>query len=123
MNAFTGTVRIPKSKKDSLWLEDETSQYVVALKRGTITRKYWVDKLSYAVTKYVYYSKKGQILIQFEFSGFSTYGDASYAKRIEVRRPLKKEYFRLQFETVSLNQSYVSFTVDYPSDVKRKVWK
>ena len=123
MNSFTGTVRIPKSKKDSLWLEDETSQYVVALKRGTITRKYWVDKLSYAVTKYAYYSKKGVVLIQFEFSDFSAYGDASYAKRIEVRRPSKKEYFRLSFETVSLNQSYVSFTVDYPSDAKRKNWK
>jgi Domain of unknown function (DUF4292) len=123
LNSFTGTVRIPKGKKDSLWLEDETSQYVVALKRGTITRKYWVDKLNYTVTKYAYYNKRGQILIQFEFSNFSTHGDASYAKRIEVRRPLKGEYFRLSLESVSLNQSYVSFTVDYPSDVKRKNWK
>ncbi len=123
MNSFTGTVRIPKSKKDSLWLEDETSQYVVALKRGSITRKYWVDKLNYTVMKYVYYSKKGKILIQFEFSNFTTHGDATYAKRIEVRRPSKREYFRLQFESVSLNQSYVSFTVDYPSDAKRRVWK
>jgi len=123
LNSFTGTVRIPKSKKDSMWLEDETSQYVGALKRGTITRRYWVDKYNYTVTKYAYYSKKGIVLIQFEFSNFQTYGDASYAKRIEVRRPSKKEYFRLQFETVSLNQNYVSFTVDYPSDVKRRNWK
>jgi hypothetical protein len=123
MNAFTGTVRIPKGKKDSLWLEDETSQYVVALKRGTITRKYWVDKLNYSVSKYAYYNKKGQTLIQFEFSNFTTYGDASYAKRIEVRRPLKGEYFRLSLENVSPNQSYINFTVDYPSDVKRKNWK
>ncbi len=123
LNSFTGTVRIPKGKKDSLWLEDGTSEYVVALKRGTITRKYWVDKLSYAVTKYIYYNKRGQVLIQFEFSNFSTYSDASYAKRIEIRRPLKGEYFKLSLENVSLNQSYLNFTVDYPSDVKRKNWK
>lgn len=123
LNSFTGTVRIPKAKKDSLWLEDETSQYVVAIKRGTITRKYWVDKGNYSVSKYVYYNKKGQTLIQFEFSNFSTYGDAYYAKRIEVRRPLKGEYFKLSLENISLNQSYLNFTVDYPSDVKRKNWK
>lgn len=123
LNSFTGTVRIPMAKKDSLWLEEGSSEYVVALKRGTITRKYWVDRLNYSVTKYVYYNKKGQTLIQFEFSNFSSFGDASYAKRIEVRRPLKGEYFKLSLENVSLNQSHINFTVDYPSDVKRKNWK
>ena len=123
LNSFTGTVRIPKGKKDSLWLEDETSQYVVALKRGTITRKYWVDKLNYSVMKYVYYNKRGKILIQFEFSNFHIYGDTYYAKRIEVRRPSKREYFRLSLENVNIDQSYINFTVDYPSDVKRKNWK
>ena len=123
LNSFTGTVRIPKGKKDSLWLEDETSQYVVALKRGTITRKYWVDKLNYSGMKYVYYNKRGKILIQFEFSNFHIYGDTYYAKRIEVRRPSKREYFRLSLENVNIDQSYINFTVDYPSDVKRKNWK
>jgi outer membrane lipoprotein-sorting protein len=123
LNAFTGTVRIPKGKKDSLWMDDESSQYVVALKRGTITRKYWVDKTNYSVTKYVYYNKRGQTLIQFEFSNFTSYGDSWYARRIEVRRPLKNEYFRLSLESVSLNQSYLDFKVDYPSDVRRKNWK
>jgi len=123
LNSFTGTVRIPKGKKDSLWLEDETSQYVVALKRGTITRKYWVDKVNYTVMKYIYYNKRGKILIQFEFSNFHLYGDTYYAKRIEVRRPSKREYFRLSLENVSLDQSYINFKVDYPSDVRRKNWK
>lgn len=123
MNSFTGTVRIPKGRKDSLWLEDETSQYVVALKRGTITRKYWVDKVNYSVMKYVYYNKRGKILIQFEFSNFHLHGDTYYAKRIEVRRPSKREYFRISLEEVSIGQSYINFKVDYPYDVKRRYWK
>jgi hypothetical protein len=123
MNSFTGTVRIPKGRKDSLWLEDETSHYVVALKRGTITRKYWVDKVNYSVMKYVYYNKRGKILIQFEFSNFHLYGDTYYAKRIEVRRPSKREYFRISLEEVSIGQSYINFKVDYPYDVKRRYWK
>jgi hypothetical protein len=123
MNTFTGTVRIPKGRKDSLWLEDETSQYVVALKRGTITRKYWVDKVNYTVMKYVYYNKRGKILIQFEFSNFHLHGDTYYSKRIEIRRPSKREYFRLSLENVSIDQSYINFKVDYPYDVKRRYWK
>jgi outer membrane lipoprotein-sorting protein len=122
LNAFSGTVRIPKAKKDSLWIEDDGSQYVLGLKRGTITRKYWVDKTNYSVFKYVYYDKKGQILIQFEFSNFVAHGDGYYAKTVEVRRPKKNEYFRLKMESVSLNQTYLDFKVDVPSDAVRKNW-
>ncbi|RPI16934.1 MAG: DUF4292 domain-containing protein [Ignavibacteriae bacterium] len=122
LNAFSGTVRIPKAKKDSLWMEDEGSQYVLGLKRGTITRKYWVDKTNYSVFKYIYYDKRGQILIQFEFSNFVASGDGYYAKTVEVRRPRKNEYFRLKMESVNLNQSYLDFKVDVPSDAIRKNW-
>ena len=43
LNVFSGTVRIPKAKTDVLSITEETSQYVVQLVRGTITRRYWVD--------------------------------------------------------------------------------
>ncbi len=123
VNAFSGTVRIAKGKTDELSMDETSSQYVIALKRGTITRKYWVDKDSYSVSKYAYFGKTGATLIQFEFSSFSNIGQSSYAKKIEIRRPSKGEYFSVAFDNVSLNQSYVSFQVDYPSDVVVKRWK
>src|SRR5205085_4341825 len=99
-------------KNDILSMEEEGSQYVVSLKRGTITRKYWVDKTNYSVYKYVYFGKSGSTLIQFEFSDFSTIGESSYAKKIEVRRPKQGEYFFIKLDNVSLNQSNISFRVD-----------
>jgi hypothetical protein len=122
LNAFSGTVRIPKGKRDSLWMKEEGNQNVISLKRGTITRTYWVDRDNYSVYKYAYYDKRGQTLIQFEFSNFVASGDGYYAKTVEVRRPKKREYFRLKMESVSLNQSYLDFKVDVPSDAKRKNW-
>jgi outer membrane lipoprotein-sorting protein len=122
LNAFSGTVRIPKAKRDSLWMSEEGNQNVISLKRGTITRTYWVDKDKFSVYKYAYYDKRGQTLIQFEFSNFVPAGDGYYAKTIEVRRPRKGEYFKLKMESVSLNQSYLDFKVDVPSDAKRKNW-
>jgi hypothetical protein len=123
MNSFTGTVRIPNSKKDILTMSEETGQYIISMKRGNITRRYWIDKSSYAVTKYTYYGKSGSVLIQFEFSNFSTYGNGSYAKTIEIRRPKQGEYFKLKLEEVNLNQSNLYFTITIPSDYQRKVWK
>jgi outer membrane lipoprotein-sorting protein len=124
INAFSGTVRIPKGKKDILTMTDETGSYVLALKRGTITRKYWVSKSDYSVSKYQYLSSKGQTLISFEFSNFSSHGTGSYAKRVEIRRPKQREYFKITMETVNLNQSYLDFKVDYPyGDVKMRTWK
>ncbi len=115
-------MRIPKSKKDELSMTEEGSEYVLSLKRGTITRKYWVDKNNYSVYKYAYFGKSGSILLQIEFSNFSTYGESSYAKKIEIRRPKQGEYFSISLETVNLNQTNVSFSVDYPNDVKIKKW-
>jgi hypothetical protein len=124
LNAFSGTVRIPKGKKDELSMTEEGGQYVVSLKRGTITRRYWIDNTSYSVNKYIYLSKTGQTLISFEFSNFSVTGSGSYAKRVEIRRPKQGEYFKLTFESVNLNQSYLDFKVDYPyGDVKVRNWK
>jgi hypothetical protein len=123
INAFSGTVRIAKGKSDGLSMDETSSQYVISLKRGTITRKYWVDKDNYSVYKYAYFGKTGETLIQFEFSNFSSQGQSSYAKKIEIRRPKKGEYFSVSFDNVSLNQTYVSFQVDYPSDVVVKRWK
>jgi len=124
LNSFSGTVRISKGKKDELAMTEEGNQYVLSLKRGTITRKYWVDKDNYFVYKYAYYSKTGQTLISFEFSNFSYSGTSTYARKVEIRRPKQNEYFRLTMETVSLNQSYLDFKVDYPyGDVKMRTWK
>ncbi len=124
LNSFSGTVRISKGKKDELAMTEEGNQYVLSLKRGTITRKYWVDKDNYFVYKYLYLSKTGQTLISFEFSNFTNYGTSTYAKKVEIRRPKQNEYFRLTMETVSLGQSYLDFKVDYPyGDVKMRTWK
>ena len=123
VNAFSGTVRISKSKTDVLSMTEEGSQYVVALKRGTITRKYWVDKNNYSVYKYIYYGKSGSTLLELDFSNFSIYGESSYAKKIEIRHPKQGEYFNISLETINLNQNNVSFSVEYPGDVKIKRWK
>lgn len=124
INSFSGTVRIRKGKKDILSMSEEGGQYVLSLKRGTITRKYWVDKYSYSVNKYIYLSSKGQTLISIEFSNFASYGNGSYAKKIEIRRPKQREYFKITLENVSLNQSYLDFKVDYPyGDVKIRNWR
>src|SRR5688572_10041735 len=72
LNSFSGTVRISKGKKDELSMSEEGNLYVLSLKRGTITRRYWVDKDSYTVTKYIYLSKTGITLISFEFSNFAS---------------------------------------------------
>jgi hypothetical protein len=123
MNCFSGTVRIPKGKKDELSMTEEGNQYVLSLKRGSITRRYWVDKDNYSVYKYMYLNKSGKNLISFEFSNFSSTGTSSYARRVEIRRPSKGEYFRLSMDQVNLNQSYLDFYVDVPSDAQRRVWK
>lgn len=123
LSCFSGAARIPKGKKDALSMTEEGNQYVISLKRGTITRRYWVDKTSYIVYKYIYLSKTGKTLISFEFSNFSSSGTGSYAKKVEIRRPSKGEYFKITMEQVNLNQSYLDFHVDYPSDVRIRTWR
>jgi hypothetical protein len=124
LNSFSGTCRILKGKKDELSISEEAGRWVISLKRGTITRKYWIDRDNYFVYKYIYLNKKGQTLISFEYSNFTSYGTSTYAKKIEIRRPKQSEYFRITLETVNLNQNYLNFKVDYPyGEVKVRNWK
>lgn len=123
MNAFSGTVRILKSKNDSMNIFEEGVQQVIWLKRGTIVRKYWVDKNDFFVRKYAYFNKKGETLLQIEFSNFSSYSGAWYANKVEVRRPKQGEYFRLDLERVNLNVDNLNFYVSIPEGTRRVVWK
>lgn len=122
LNVFSGTVRIPKGKSDSASYTEQGNQYIVEVKKGTVTRKYWIGKTDYLINKYCYYGKSGYTIIQFDFSNFVNVGEGSYAKKIEVYRPKQGEYFTLKFESVNLNQSYIDFHVNYPGDVTHKNW-
>ena len=123
LNAFSGSVRISKSKSDSVSMTEDASTYVISLKRGTITRKYWIDKTYFNVIKYAYLSKKMETLIQFEFSNFENTGTGSYAKKVEIRRPKQNEYFSVRLDQFGYNQPNLNFTISVPSDYKRKNWK
>lgn len=123
LNVFSGTVRIYKSKKDSLSISEDENQFIISLRRGTVTRKYWVYKDNFLVYKYIYYGKQGNTLIQFDFSNFVSAYESSYAKVVEIRRPKQGEYLCLKFESYHTNQTNLNFYIGIPSDYKRKVWK
>lgn len=128
LNAFSGTVRIVKYMNDVMDMQESGLNNVLIFKTtneaGVVTtRKYYVDKNTYVVTKSETLNAAGQILSSLFFSNIVKNGDGWYAKTVEASNPKKGEYVKLIMERYSTNQPNLSFFVSIPSDVKKKVWK
>ena len=128
MNAFTGTVRIVKYKNDLMELGESGNQNIITFttknESGITTyRKYYIDKSTYIVNKCESYNVKGELVSNIFFSNIVTNGDGWHAKTIEAGNPKKGEYVKLTFESYTVNQTNLNFSVSVPSDAKKKIWK
>ncbi|MBS1514622.1 MAG: DUF4292 domain-containing protein [Bacteroidetes bacterium] len=128
MNAFTGTVKIVKFKNDALELQELGGTNVLIFKttddKGiVIQRKYYVDKTTYVVSKVEFCNIAGQVQSSISFSNIVNNGDGWYAKTVDASNPKKGEYVKLIIEKFHTNQPNLSFYVNIPSGVKKKVWK
>jgi len=85
-------------------------------------RKYWINRNEYLVTKYIQYNDKKEVYLSVEFFNFVNTAGASYAKKIIIQRPAKREKLTLILTSVRLNQSNLSFRVELPSDYRRVKW-
>jgi hypothetical protein len=121
-NVMSGTCYICVTEKDIVVSENDPTFYLITIKSENKSKKYWIRKDDYTVTKYVQYDDKNDIYLTVEYSNFYKTSNSAYAKRIVIQRPAKREKLSLFLTEVSLNQNNLIFTVDVPSDFRKIKW-
>lgn len=125
LNVLTGTVFVSYSPADSISMKDEGGNYYLSIISKDKRRKYYIKKSDYTVSKFEYYNDRNSVEMYVVFSDFVRTGNVSYAKKIEVRRPLSGETFRIAFTSYQMNVSNLDFNIYVPNDpeIKRTKWK
>jgi len=132
MNILSGATVINYAESDTLSLSQEGGSYVLSVKsKDPIlgfpkVTKYWIQKSFYNVEKYAVIEEKMGRQMKIDFSSFTSLGDARHASKVEIRRTVRGssgEFFSFVFSKRSLNQSGLSFSVSYPSDIRRVTTK
>ena len=121
-NVMSGTCFICVGEQDKVVSEDDPSFYLITVKSDNKYKKYWIRKDDYTVTKYIQYDDKNNVYLTVEYSNFYKISNSSYAKKIVIERPAKREKLSLYLTEVSLNQNNLNFRVDIPSDFRRIKW-
>ena len=122
MNVMSGTCFIPVSEQDTVSSEDDPTFFLISVKSENKTKKYWVRKDDYTVTKYLQYYNKNDIYLSVEYFNYYKTSNSAYAKKIVIQRPAKREKMSLFFTEVLFNQNNLSFRVERPSDYRKINW-
>jgi hypothetical protein len=121
-NVMSGTCFICVGEQDTVISENDPNLYLITVKSGNKSKKYWINKDDYTVTKYVQYDNKNDVYLIVEYSNFFKTINSAYAKKIVIQRPSKREKMTLYLTEVSLNQNNLNFRVEIPSDSKKINW-
>lgn len=120
MNIISGGARIRKYTSDSVWYTEEGNDIVLQFMSAKKTyRKFYVDKSTMLVRKFIYMNSKHQVVLNVEYANLVYYGNTAFAKTIYASRPFKGESFIIQYETFVNNNPYLSFNVNVPGDFRR----
>ncbi|HWQ82672.1 MAG TPA: DUF4292 domain-containing protein [Ignavibacteria bacterium] len=122
MNVMSGTCIIVYTDNDTLVMDKEKNNSVITVKNGKKFVKYWVDDANQYVVKYAYFNKKLREYLSITYSNFVKAGKGNYSRKVEINKPLSREYLRIFNETYTMNNPALDFTVEYPNDVRRVNW-
>lgn len=119
MNVMSGTGRIVYGNTDTLAFESEN---VILVKGKERFVKYTLDVSKKYVEKYSYFSSKKKEYLRISFGNFVNVNGGYFARKVDITKPLTSEYLKIVNESYTTNNQFMSFTVDFPSDVRRIKW-
>ena len=121
-NVMSGTCFITVDEQDAVSSEDDPTFHLITVKSENNSKKYWIRKDDYTVSKYIQYDNKNDVYLTVDFSDFYKTSSSAYAKKIVIQRPTKREKMSLFLTEVLLNQNNLNIRVDIPSDFRKIKW-
>ena len=92
---MSGTCFITVDEQDAVSSEDDPTFHLITVKSENNSKKYWIRKDDYTVSKYIQYDNKNDVYLTVDFSDFYKTSSSAYAKKIVIQRPTKREKMSL----------------------------
>ena len=123
MNVMSGTGRIIYTDCDTLSMSEDSSKIVIALTGKDKLVKYWINADKKYIEKYAYFNTAKKEYLKIIYSNYVTVSNGYFARKVEIEKPLSKEYMKIVNETYLTNQYDLNFNVEFPNNARRVKWE
>lgn len=123
MNVMSGTGRIIYTDCDTLSMSEDSSKIVITLIGKDKLVKYWINADKKYVEKYAYFNTAKKEFLKIIYSNIVTVSNGYFARKVEIEKPLSKEYMKIVNESYLTNQYDLNFNVEFPNTVRKVKWE
>lgn len=123
MNVMSGTGRIIYTDCDTLLMSEDSSKTVITLIGKDKLVKFWINSDKKYIEKYAYFNKAKKEFLKIMYSNIVPVSNGYFARKVEIEKPLSKEYMKIVNESYLSNQYDLNFNVEFPNDVKKVKWE
>ncbi len=122
LNVMSGTCRIVYSEFDTLSMSSVDNKNIITVKGFNKHVKYFINPETKYVEKYSYINSGNKEFLKISYGNFVSVNDGFYARKVDIEKPLSKEFMKIANESFTVNNSNLDFKVEFPTDVRRVIW-
>ena len=122
MQTLVGLVQLPDDAEPTLRVVN--NKFVLTIKSGDNTLKYWVDPENYGVQKCLLINDKNEIILKKEYDRFTKEKGVLLPQTIKITRPLARERLTVHYINQKINKNISSdkFKLKTAKNAKRVYW-
>lgn len=118
VGAFSGLFPFPSDPQSIQTYSIDDDMFLLSLKCGNRTCRYWVDSRYVLVTKYEMRDEHDALIMTSESSSIVGDGEARAPKRIRIRFPVQDRQLSVSYSSITLNDPSPSFAYSIPSNAR-----
>lgn len=122
LNVMSGTGRIVYTEEDTLSMITIESKDYISVKGFNKNVQYVINPENKYIEKYSYINSGNKEFLKITYGNFVPVNGGFYARKVDIEKPLSKEFMKIANEDFTVNNSNLDFKVNFPSDVRRVKW-
>ncbi|CAN5484054.1 hypothetical protein BH10BAC5_BH10BAC5_24770 [soil metagenome] len=121
LNGFTDSFILPEPD-DKTILKAVDDGYLLIFTDDSGIKKVIVDPQNFTIKKYSVYEPDGKIKMEAEYSLFSEENNYFFPNKINISKPLTKEYLQLTYTKKDFNSGSLNYRIKIPKSAKITHW-
>lgn len=123
LNSFSGKFTFNDDKYKEVKINADGNNYIIILTFDNETRKYWVDKDNFYVTRLKTMDTKGDTKVEIVYDNFYEANDIFFPKKITINRPRENQNIWLSYSKEEFNREKLSYKLKIPKSAKLITWQ
>lgn len=122
LNVMSGTGRIVYADDDTLSVNTVEGKDFIYVKGLNKNVQYVINPENKYIEKYSYINSGNKEFLKITYGNFVPVNGSFYARKVDIEKPLSKEFMKIANEEFTVNNSNLDFKVEFSSSARRVKW-